>query len=278
MTAQTSHSGENRRTHSLSLARAHPVPRHQRAAAITTAAHRPIQARRLWEGRMEGQTARGASLCGLTENNVLQAGFYSSCLGYPALSEQLGMAWCHGHPQSLGPDPTSLGSYKSMGFPRWEIIVGGLHTVKERSTAKFILSLPRLQGLQTWQLAKGCFGGRGRSKFLVGSSNENSHGRLTSHSISRTSSRPVIQHISVFIAKVTPWTLLSGKTGFIPDTCSSRRLDPGLQAMEFSRSLQPGQGGYEESLVSCVGKQGKELDQTAKVGIVSISWLSLILC
>lgn len=211
------------------------------------------------------------------ENNMLQAGFYSSCLGLHALSEQLGMAWCHGHSQSLGPDPTSLGSYKSMGFTRWKI-VGGFHTVKERSKAKFILSLPRLQGLQTWELAKGCFLGCGMSKSLVSSSIENSHGKLTSHSISRTFSRPVIKHISVFKEKVIPWTLVSGKTGFIPDVCSSRRLDPGLQAMKFGRSLQPGQGGYEESLVSCVGKQGKELDQRAKAGIVSISWLSLILC
>lgn len=112
------------------------------------------------------------------------------------------------------------------------------------------------------------------NKFLVSSSIENSHGKLTSHSISRTFSRPVIKHVSVFKEKVISWTLVSGKTGFIPDVW----LDPGLQAMELGRSLQPGQGGYEESLVSCVGKQGKELDQTAKAGIVSINWLSLILC
>lgn len=211
------------------------------------------------------------------ESNVLQAGFYNSCLGFHALSEQPGMAWCHGHSQSLGPDPTSLGSYKSMGFTRWGI-VGGFHTVKERSTAKFVLSLSRLQGLQTWELAKGCFGGCGMSKFLVCSSTENSHGRLTSHSISRAFSRPAIKHISVFKEKVIPWTLVSGKTGFIPDACSSRRLDPGLQAIEFLRCLQPGQGGYAESLVSFVRKQGKELDQTAKAGIVTINWLSLILC
>lgn len=116
------------------------------------------------------------------------------------------------------------------------------------------------------------------NKFLVSSSIENSHGKLTSHSISRTFSRPVIKHVSVFKEKVISWTLVSGKTGFIPDVCSIRRLDPGLQAMEFGRSLQPGQGGYKESLVKCVGKQGKELDQTAKAGIVSINWLSLILC
>lgn len=83
-------------------------------------------------------------------------------------------------------------------------IVGGFHTVKKKSTAKFILSLPRLQGLQTWKLAKGCFWGCGLSKFLVCSSTENSHGRLTSHSISRTFSRPVIKHISVFKEKVIP--------------------------------------------------------------------------
>lgn len=74
------------------------------------------------------------------KNNMLQAGFYSSCLGFHALSEQFGMAWCHGHSQSLEPDPTSLG-YKSMGFTRWRI-VEGFHIVKERSTAKLIYIVP----------------------------------------------------------------------------------------------------------------------------------------
>lgn len=63
---QTSHSGENRRTHTLSHRR---TPGTQ-ASESRRHRHCSAQARRLWEGRMEGKTARGASLCGLTERTM----------------------------------------------------------------------------------------------------------------------------------------------------------------------------------------------------------------
>lgn len=74
------------------------------------------------------------------------------------------------------------------------------------------------------------------------------------------------------------WTLVR-HTDFSQDACRSRRPQPGLQAMELSRNLQPGRGeDCEEHLVSCAGKQEKELDWTSEVETVTRCCLSLSLC